>query len=248
MLELDNITLGYGSRTLLDGVSARFDEGRTIALLGRNGAGKSTLMRAVCGLGAVSSGAIRICGKDISALPREEIAKMVSFVGTEKLRIPDLKCRSLVALGRAPYTDWLGNTGKEDDCIIDKALELVGMGGYADRAMDRMSDGECQKIMIARALAQDTPVMLLDEPTAFLDLPGKYALAHLLRNLARTGNKTVIFSTHDLDIALESADEIVLLDSPRLIHGTCGEILASGVLAEVFGIGKYCSKDIQGLF
>lgn len=248
MLELDNITLGYGSRTLLDGVSARFDEGRNIALLGRNGAGKSTLMRAVCGLGAVRNGAIRICGKDISALSREEIAKMVSFVGTEKLRIPDLKCRSLVALGRAPYTDWLGNTGKEDDCIIDKALELVGMEGYADRAMDRMSDGECQKIMIARALAQDTPVMLLDEPTAFLDLPGKYALAHLLRNLARTGDKTVIFSTHDLDIALESADEIVLLDSPRLIHGTCEEILASGILAEVFGIGKYRSKDIQGLF
>ena len=243
MLELDNISLGYGRKVLLEAVSACFGAGECVALLGRNGAGKSTLMRAVCGLERLRSGRICIDGRDISKLSREEAARMVSFVGTEKPRIPDLRCRSVVALGRAPYTDWLGNADEEDNKMIDKALTLVGMTDYAERTMDSLSDGECQRIMIARALAQDTPVMLLDEPTAFLDLPGKYAVASLLAKLAHSAGKTIVFSTHDLDIALENADGIALLDTPGLIHGSCTDILRSGAIGRVFGIGRMDEKS-----
>ena len=122
----------------------------------------------------------------------------------------------MVALGRAPYTNWLGLLQPEDRKIVDNAIQLVGMSGYAEKTMDKMSDGECQRIMIARALAQDTPVILLDEPTAFLDLPNRYELCLLLKKLAQEEGKCILFSTHDLDIALSLCDSIMLIDNPYM--------------------------------
>ena len=147
MIQLESLTLGYGQQILLDRVSASLDGGGLIALLGRNGSGKSTLLRATAGLGEIKSGRILLAGKDLAGLRPEELARTVSFVTTEKVRIPNLKCRDVVALGRAPYTNWVGRLQPRDREIVDKSLALLDMSTYAERTMDQMSDGECQRIM-----------------------------------------------------------------------------------------------------
>lgn len=238
MIRLDNISLGYGVRRLLDGVSATFEKGTLTALLGRNGAGKSTLLRAMAALGRIDSGTISIGGHDVSKMRPEEIARSVGFVTTDKIRIANLTCEDVVSLGRAPYTNWIGRMQEADRQIVADALEQVGMGDFARKTMDSMSDGECQRIMIARALAQQTPVILLDEPTAFLDLPTRHEVCALLQRLAHEEGKTIIFSTHDLDIAMVRSDAMALIDSPALIMMPTGEMRRSGHLERLFGIGR----------
>ena len=220
-VELQHITIGYGHRVLLEDVSAAIGGGRLVALLGRNGTGKSTLLRAVAGLEA----------------PAHELAQVVSFVTTEKVRIANLASRDVVGLGRAPYTDWLGRLRPGDRAVVDRALNLVGMGGFADKPMDRLSDGEAQRVMIARALAQDTPVILLDEPTAFLDMPNRYELCTLLRRLAHDEGKCIFFSTHELDIALTLCDAVALIDPPRLHLLPTDEMIRSGHIERLFDNG-----------
>lgn len=216
MIQLKELTLGYGQQILLDKVSAQITNGQLIALLGRNGTGKSTLLRALMGLERPIHGNIYIQQRSVHSLRAEELAQNVSLVTTERIRIPHLSCKDVVALGRAPYTNWIGKLQPADNRQIEEAMKLTGMLSYADKTMDRMSDGECQRIMIARALAQDTPVILLDEPTAFLDLPNRYELCLLLKKLAKEKKKSIIFSTHDLDIALSLCDFLLLIDNPQL--------------------------------
>ena len=147
-----------------------------------------------------------------------------------------MRCRDLVGLGRAPYTDWVGHLSKRDNEIITTSLELVGMKDYVDRTLDTMSDGECQRIMIARALAQDTPNILLDEPTSFLDLPNRYQLMELLGDLAHNHGKTILLSTHELDIALSKGDNIALIDTPELKILPTSDAHTRDVVATAFGI------------
>ncbi len=234
MIKLENIKLGYGSRTLLDGVSTTFERGTLTALLGRNGAGKSTLLRAVAALGRLNGGSICVGGEDISTLTAEQIAHRISFVTTDKVRIPNLTCEDVVSLGRAPYTNWIGRMQEIDRQIVAEALAAVGMSDFARKTMDAMSDGECQRVMIARALAQQTPVILLDEPTAFLDLPTRHEVCALLRRLAHEEGKTIIFSTHDLDIAMAQCDMAAIIDSPALLHKPTSELQED--IARIFGI------------
>ena len=184
MIELKELTLGYGQRTLLKTVNARITGGQLVALLGRNGTGKSTLLRAMMGLEKPQSGEIILQGKNITSLKPEKLARNISFVTTDKVRIANLRCKDVVALGRAPYTNWIGQLQPEDQSRVDNAMRLVGMTDYAEKTMDKMSDGECQRIMIARALAQDTPVILLDEPTNDIDVNTMRALEDGLENFA----------------------------------------------------------------
>lgn len=231
---LDHVTLAYGSRTLLADVSASFTQGTLTALIGRNGTGKSTLLRAIAGLGPIASGEIRLCGHTLAELTPRQQAETIAFVTTDKVRIANLSCEDVVSLGRAPYTNWIGRMQEEDRAVVERSLRLVGMSDFARKTMDRMSDGECQRVMIARALAQDTPVILLDEPTAFLDLPNRYELATLLRRLARDEHKCVLFSTHDLDIALSLCDAVALIDTPQLHLLPADEMVSSGYLERLF--------------
>ena len=234
MIQLKDLTLGYEQRTLLEKVSAHITGGQLVALLGRNGTGKSTLLRAVMGLEKPQNGEIILHGNNIASLKPEELARNISFVTTDKVRIANLRCRDVVALGRAPYTNWLGQLRGEDKEKVDNAMHLVGMDSYAEKTMDKMSDGECQRIMIARALAQDTPVILLDEPTAFLDLPNRYELCLLLRKLTQKEGKCILFSTHDLDIALSLCDTIMLIDNPQLYSLPTNEMITSGHIERLF--------------
>lgn len=234
MITLENITLGYGRRILLESVSARFEAGQLTALIGRNGTGKSTLLRAMAGLERPLGGEISICGEPISNMPSDRLARRTAFVTTDKVRVANMRCEDLVALGRAPYTNWIGRLQDVDRRIVKRSLSLVGMESFAGKCMDTLSDGECQRVMIARALAQQTPVILLDEPTAFLDMPNRYELCELLRRLAHDEGKTVLFSTHELDIATNCCDTIALIDTPQLIHLPVDEMLRSGAIDRLF--------------
>ena len=244
MIELHEITLGYGSRTLIEGVETRFERGSMIALLGRNGTGKSTLLRAIARLQEVMKGVIMVEGKPLAELSQAELARLVSFVTTERIDVEALTAYDLVAIGRSPYTGWMGRLTDKDHEAIKRAMVIAGVQHMAERRVSTMSDGECQRVMIARALAQDTPIILLDEPTAFLDLPNRYELCTLLGRLAHEEKKCVIFSTHELDIALSLADSIALVDSPRLVHLPTKEMIVSGNIERLFD-SDYVSFDAE---
>ena len=234
MIRLNDLTIGYGHRILLQHASATIPAGELVALVGRNGTGKSTLLRAIAGLGERLGGEIRLDGHSLETLLPQQLATTVSFVTTERVRIPNLRCEDVVALGRAPYTNWIGRVQEQDKAIVERSLELVGMAAFAEKTMDRMSDGECQRVMIARALAQDTPIILLDEPTSFLDLPNRYELCTLLRQLAHDHRKCILFSTHELDIALSLCDSIALIDPPVLRYLPTPDMACSGYIERLF--------------
>ncbi|MCM1532677.1 MAG: ABC transporter ATP-binding protein [Ruminococcus flavefaciens] len=236
MIELHQFSIGYGEHGLLSNVNVTIGNGCLTALIGRNGSGKSTLLRAIAGLNKNYAGHININGHDMTGMKAEQLARNLAYVSTERTRIPNLRCRDVVALGRAPYTDWLGRLGHNDSIIVDRALETVGMANYAERTMDTMSDGECQRIMIARALAQDTPIILLDEPTSFLDLPNRYELCNLLGRLAHNQEKCILFSTHELDIAMKMCDYLAVVDNPVLHNLSVEKVRDSGLIDRLFNI------------
>ena len=240
MIRFENLTLGYGSRTLIEGLTAHIKCGELTALVGRNGTGKSTLLRSIVGLGDKGEGEILLNGKYINSLSTAELATTVAFVSTEKVRIANLRCRDVVALGRAPYTNWIGRMQAQDEEIVMRSMELVGMSDYADKTMDKMSDGECQRILIARALAQQTPIILLDEPTAFLDMPNRYELCHLLQRLAHEEQKCILFSTHELDIATSLCDAIALIAPPKMHLLPTDEMVKSGLIEQLFLGSSVC--------
>ena len=208
MISLVNFSMGYPGRMLLNNVDCVFDKGKLTALVGRNGCGKSTLLRSIASLSNDYDGNIIIDGKNVRNIHPSVISKTVAFVSTERIRVPNLLCRDLVSLGRAPYTNWIGRMQEKDAEYVADALKIVGMEEFALKSMDKMSDGECQRIMIARALAQQTPVILLDEPTSFIDPPGRHELCELLARLSREQGKTILFSTHELSLAASYADVI----------------------------------------
>ena len=233
-VELHSVTLGYGSRILMAEASVGFGWGELTALIGRNGTGKSTLLRTIAALAKPRSGRITIEGKEIGTLSRKEIAERIAFVSTEDVRVQNLRVWDVVSLGRAPYTNWVGRLTDEDEEVVRKSLELVGMCGFEEASMDSLSDGERQRVMIARALAQDTPIILLDEPTALLDLPNKYEVCLLLEKLAHKEGKCVIFSTHDLSIAIELCDTIAMIEGGKFHHGTAEMLIRSGQMQQLF--------------
>ena len=236
MIELRDLSIAFGSRVLLSNVNAHFEQGRLTALIGRNGSGKSTLLRAIGGIDSNYEGQILLEGQDLTKMSTSALARTLAFVTTERTRITNLRCEDLVALGRAPYTNWIGHIQDVDREIVAKALSLVGMEAYAGRTMDTMSDGECQRVMIARALAQDTSVILFDEPTSFLDMPGRYELCSLLGRLAHEEGKCIFFSTHELDIALKMCDKVAVLDSAVLEIYDAGELRDNGLIEQIFSI------------
>ncbi len=205
-LILKDLSVGYAERVLISDVNVTFPAGTLTALVGRNGTGKSTLLRIMAGLARPLAGEVSVGGVSTAGMTSRMLATTIGFVSTERVRVTNLKVRDVAALGRTPYTDWIGNLTDTDRAAVDEALTLVGMSAFAPMAMETLSDGEAQKVMIARVLAQDTPVILLDEPTAFLDFYARREVCELLAHLARECAKTVVFSSHDLALVSEFAD------------------------------------------
>lgn len=234
MITLRNITLAYGDRTLVENGSAEFAAGELTALVGRNGAGKSTLLRAITAIEPPKSGEVLLDGTNAAAMPPETIARTISFVGTEKVRIANLRCEDIVAIGRAPYTNWIGRMQAADRRIVADALQAVGMEAFAERSIDTLSDGECQRIMIARALAQQTPTIVLDEPSAFLDIPTRFEICRLLQRLAHDEGKCILFSTHDLDAAMPVCDSVAVISDRTITKLPADEIRRQGIIERLF--------------
>jgi iron complex transport system ATP-binding protein len=245
MIQLENFTVGYDDRVLINNATTAIDSSMLTALIGRNGCGKSTLLRSIAGLNRYYVGNILLDCMNQKELTAAMMARKLAFVTTERIRISNLRCKDVVAIGRAPYTNWIGRMQECDRSIVAKALADVGMSEFADRTMDKMSDGECQRVMIARALAQETPIILLDEPTSFLDMPNRYELAILLRNLAHEQNKCIVFSTHELDIATRMCDNILLIDNKSVINLSSKQMLQSGNIERLFKTDNI-SFNIEG--
>ena len=234
ILSAEHLSKSYTLKKLLTDVTIYIGEHDRIGVVGVNGTGKSTLLRAIAGLNRRYAGRILLDGHNAADMRVAERARTLAFVTTERTRIANLKCEDVVAIGRAPYTNWIGRMQKADTEIVMRSLASVGMEDYAERTMDRMSDGECQRIMIARALAQSTPIILLDEPTSFLDMPNRYELCSLLARLAHNEGKCILFSTHELDIALSLSDRIALIDTPGLHCMPTEEMRRSGYIERLF--------------
>ncbi|MDE6371263.1 MAG: ABC transporter ATP-binding protein [Duncaniella sp.] len=220
-------------------VTSPFDavlpSGCLTCLLGPNGSGKSTLLRTLAGFQKPLSGEVMIDGISVSAISCSRLSTLVSVVLTDRPDSPHLDVRQLVALGRSPYTGWFGRMSESDQAIVNQAMEQVSITALADRTVSSLSDGERQKVMIAKSLAQSTPVIFLDEPTAFLDYPAKVDILMLLRHLAFTQGKTIMLSTHDLELALRIADYTWLIDRKLgITTGLTSQLAADGSIARYF--------------
>jgi iron complex transport system ATP-binding protein len=239
VLQAETLSIGYRvprepEVMVADGLSFSLAAGELVCLLGPNGSGKSTLMRTIAGMQPPLSGSVLICGDDLTRLKPRQRAARLSVVLTDRPNLGLLNGYSLVALGRHPYTDWLGRLSRYDEAVIRWAVEAVGAIDLAERPVMTLSDGQRQKLMIARALAQESQIILLDEPTAFLDLPRRVEIMRLLRYLAVETGRAILLSTHDLDLALRTADSLWLLSSGRLHAGTPEDLVLSGAFEEAF--------------
>lgn len=235
-----NLTIGYKTgkrepRIVSESLNLDLWSGQLVCLLGPNGAGKSTLMRTLSGLQSTLSGEISIDNESLTNLKPVDLARKLSLVLTERIDAGNLTVRELVALGRTPYTGWLGSLSEIDKEKIDWSMDATDTKRYAERRMNELSDGERQKVMLARALAQDTKLILLDEPTAHLDLPNRVEMMRLLHNLARQTNKAILLSTHELDLALQAADKLWLMHPDgKLVSGVPEDLVLNGSFEAAF--------------
>lgn len=219
-LIIDNLTIGYRNKVIAGPLDGQLRGRELVCVIGRNGLGKSTFLRTLAGLQSPLSGDVRWQDGDSTvscrSLRKDELARIFSVVLTEQPDGVNLTVHDVVAMGRMPYTGFFGSLGNDDEEMVGQALSLTGMSAFAHRDISTLSDGERQKIMIARAIAQHTPVMLLDEPTAFLDYESKKTTMAMLHAIATDMDKLVLVSTHDLDIALRHADRFVTIGGDGL--------------------------------
>lgn len=238
-INLDNISTGYinGSKrkSVTSGLNGNLYKGELTCLLGPNGMGKSTLLRTLSAFQPSLKGSISIEGRCLNKFSVHELARTISVVLTERPAIPNISVEEFVALGRSPYTGFFGKLTDHDQHVVAKSIEQVGVTNLKDRQWLSLSDGEKQKVMIAKSLAQETPVIFLDEPTAFLDLPSKVDIMHLLHRLARENNKLILLSTHDMELALQMADRLwVLAGADTLWTGSPEDLLMDKIFTNFF--------------
>lgn len=234
-IQLKNLGIGYptkhGVRTVAEGIDGTIRSGELTCLLGANGVGKSTLLRTLSAFQPKIKGNVFLEGREISDYSDKKLSKLIGVVLTEKPDVRNMRVRELVSLGRSPYTGFWGTYSKEDLRIVDEAISLVGIDSLSGRMVHTLSDGERQKVMIAKALAQQTPVIYLDEPTAFLDYPSKVEVLQLLRRISKEAEKTIFLSTHDVELALQLADTVWLMTRERgMTIGTPLQLAQQGAL------------------
>lgn len=235
MVELKQLTTGYhtsgNDKVVSHSLNARLNEGELTCLIGPNGVGKSTLLRTIAGFQPAISGKVCIAGCDITTYSPAQMSRLISIVLTGNTQIHNLSAFDVAAMGRMPYTGFWGRLRREDKRIVDECLDMVGVSHLSAQAIDTLSDGERQKVMIAKAIAQQTPVILLDEPTAFLYYPNKVSTMLLLRRLAHHMKKTVLLTIHDIDLALQTADNIWLMNrDSQLTIGTPAQLCQQGTI------------------
>jgi iron complex transport system ATP-binding protein len=252
ILSLGSLKIGYvsGKETtiLLPPLDARAYKGELIGIIGRNGIGKSTLLRTITGLQQPLGGSVSYSGKDIHDFSRIDLAQKVGFISTEVVKVSNMTVYDLVSIGRYPYTNWLGKIDTRNHEIIMKSIEMTSMSAFCNKYIGELSDGERQKAMIARILAQDTDIMIMDEPTAFLDIASKYEILHLMHQLTRLSGKTIIFSTHDLQMAISQSDKIWLILESQLKEGAPEDLMINGDFEYLFESSSVNINSVDGSF
>ncbi|MBB5637897.1 iron complex transport system ATP-binding protein [Pedobacter cryoconitis] len=254
LLHTSGLTIGYqagkGKTKVIAGpLDLELHAGQLICLLGPNGCGKSTLLRTIAGLQHPLNGEIILDGAALKKLKPAQVARKISLVLTDNVRSGNLDVYSLISLGRYPYSGWLGILTEQDKLIIEQAIRATHTAAFLGRKMDSLSDGECQKVMLARAMAQDTPLIILDEPTAHLDLPSRIQLMRLLHQLAKETNKAILLSTHELDLALQVADQIWLMSNGgHLDAGLPEELVLNGSFQQAFDKDGIAFDAASGTF
>ena len=239
ILSTHNLSIGYshgGNRSIvMSGLDVALKQGRLTALLGSNGIGKSTLLRTISGAQPALGGSITLDGRNMEEIGRKELSRLMSLVFTDRTQAGGLTVRELVSLGRQPHTGFLGRLDSHDRSAVEKAVADVGVAHKIDSFVAELSDGERQKVMIAKALAQETPVIILDEPTAFLDVASRIDTLRLLSDLAHSSGKAILLSTHDIAQTLILADDLWVVTKDReLIAGTTEDVVLSGAMDRMF--------------
>jgi len=234
----ENLSVGYRSKKekypIVSDISITFKKGELIGLIGINGSGKSTLLRTLSGLQLPLSGKIILDNQELSTITSQELAKKMSVVLTKQQISKNLSVIELVSLGRQPYTNWLGTLSQTDHHSITQALTLTKTTSLKDKKCFELSDGQLQRVLIARALAQDTDLILLDEPMSHLDLHHKAALLKLLTTIAHEQNKTVIYATHDIEYALNLCDQLIIIQKEKAIYNTPEQLIKADILNTLF--------------
>ena len=235
VVEIKHLSAGYSGNPVLKDVNLTFPEGKVTVLLGPNGCGKTTLLKSLCGLLPISGGQVLLDGEDILQLPQRLLARKIAYLAQSR-QVPDITVQRLVLHGRFPYLDFPRVYRKEDYACAKAAMEQMGIADLADCPLERLSGGQRQKVYIAMALAQDTQVILLDEPTTFLDISHQLQLMEQARLLAKQG-KTVVMILHDLPHAFQTADKLVLMEGGAIAaEGTPEELYAGGMVNRIFRV------------
>ena len=253
VLQTEDLSIGFKgkkkeSSIIFDKISVSAGKAELVALFGPNGIGKSTLLRSLVKLQSPLSGKIFLFNVNLRNYSRTRLARKLGYVSTETVHINNLRVHDLVSLGRYPYTGWMGRLGKDDIDKVNDAINMVSIEHLQGKFIHQLSDGERQRAMIARTLAQDTSIIVLDEPTAFLDLPNKYEVVHLLQKLARKSGKTIIFSTHDLHIAIQEAAKIWLMLEGQIIQGSPEDLILGGSFSKMFENTNLKFNEAMGEF
>ncbi len=243
-LEARGLTFAWNGQPVVRGVSLAAGHGEVLGILGPNGAGKSTLLRLLAGGLRPGSGEVHLMSAPIQSLPHAERAKRVAFVPQESRPVFDLPVMSLVLLGRAPHLGLLGVEGPRDREIAREALAFTDTDALAERPFSRLSSGEKQRVMLARALAQQTPVVLLDEPTAFLDLGHQHQTYELLSRLRRERGVTLVIASHDLNLAARHCDRLILMTGGAVVaEGEPASVLTPDRIARTYGVAARVAHD-----
>lgn len=238
ILQASQISIGYSHKKEKTIIASNIDlslrKGKLIALIGANGIGKSTLLRTITGIQKTISGTVFLNGSSIHELDALTLAQNLSVVLTEKLPPSNLTVFELIALGRQPYTNWIGKLTDEDIAKVNEAIELTQISHLATKKHFEISDGQLQKVLIARALAQDTPLIILDEPTTHLDLLHKVSLFKLLKKLTKETQKCILFSTHDIDMAIQLSDNMIIMTPETVVQDEPCNFISKGSFATLF--------------
>ena len=237
-ISTNNLTIGYSSKkgitTIASNLNIDLEKGKLVCLLGKNGVGKSTLLRTLTKVQPALNGEVFINNKNLNSLNNLELAKSLSLVLTERLPESTLSVYELVALGRQPYTNWVDNLNEKDVKIIERAFEQTNTQHLKNHKYYELSDGQLQKVLIARALAQNTKIIILDEPTAHLDIHHTIETFTLLKQLALKFNKTIIISTHEINIALQVSDKLILMTPTEFIVGNTEDLIENDSINKLF--------------
>ena len=238
LLSTSDLSIGYqskkGATTIAENLNLKLEQGQLVSLVGGNGIGKSTLLRTLTGIQKPLSGTVTLKEKDIHQYDPLALAQNLSLVLTEKLPPSNLTVYELIALGRQPYTNWLGKLSSEDLEKVNQAIALTHIEHLAEKKHHEISDGQLQIVLIARALAQDTPLIILDEPTTHLDLFHKVSVFKLLRKLSQETNKCILFSTHDIDLAIQLSDEMIVMTESSVEQDQPCKLITKGIFDTLF--------------